>query len=125
MFYIENDTITPVSYIQKDPSEYYLACLEDSIISIGNPEQSRMLIEKIPNLQLLIAELNQCLIVKNKVLFDDFRNLNAEKRYLEVIDTRPDLYKRIPQYHLATFLGITPASLSRLRKRVFKKEKLE
>lgn len=120
-FYVESETITPVSYITKKPSEYYISCLEESIISVGTPEQSKILIKKIPKLQKLILELNESLIVKKQILLDDFKNLNPEQRYLKLLKTRPDLLNRIPQYHLSTFLGITPVSLSRLRKRITQK----
>lgn len=121
-FFIENNTIIPISYITKKPSKYYLSCLEDSIISIATPEQSKLLIQNVPKLQDLISQLNENLIVQKQIMYDDFKNLNAEERYLKLIKTRPDLAKRIPQYHLATFLGITPVSLSRLRRRILDKE---
>ena len=38
--YTEGHPITPISYTQKTPSEYYIACLEDCVISIGSPEKS-------------------------------------------------------------------------------------
>jgi CRP-like cAMP-binding protein len=41
-----------------------------------------------------------------------------EERYRELLDTRPDLLDRVPQYQLASYLGVTPESLSRIRKRL-------
>lgn len=122
-FFVENATIVPVSYRTKKPSEYFLSCLEDSIISIATPEQSELLIKNIPKLQNLVAQLTENKLVQKQIMYDDFKNLNAEERYLKLIKTRPDLVNRIPQYHLATFLGITPVSLSRLRRRILQKDK--
>ena len=45
---------------------------------------------------------------------------SPEERYLNLQKERPDLLNRIPQHQIATFLGITPVSLSRIRNRVTK-----
>lgn len=120
-FFIESETITPVSYITKEPSAYYLSCLENCILSVASPTQSRQLIKKVPKLQDLVFRLNENLIVQKQIMYDDFKNLNAEKRYLKLMEKRPDLTNRVPQYHIASFLGMTPVSLSRLRGRLSKK----
>lgn len=119
-FFIENATIVPVSYRTKKPSNYFLSCLEDAMISVASPEQNQLLVQKVPKLKNLIAKLNENNLVQRQVMYDDFKNLSAEERYLKLLNTRPDLINRIPQYHLATFLGITAVSLSRLRARILK-----
>lgn len=46
-----------------------------------------------------------------------------EERYLKLIDKQPDLFQRVPQKYIANFLGISPESLSRIRKRTMTKRK--
>lgn len=46
-------------------------------------------------------------------------NQTAEKRYLTLINERPKVIERIPQHYIASYLGIRPPSLSRIRKRIF------
>jgi CRP-like cAMP-binding protein len=46
----------------------------------------------------------------------------AEKRYLDFIQTYPDINQRVPQWMIASYLGITPESLSRVRKELVKKK---
>jgi CRP-like cAMP-binding protein len=46
---------------------------------------------------------------------------SPEKRYLDLLENTPDLFQRIPQHILASFLGVTPISLSRIKKRVYEK----
>jgi hypothetical protein len=46
-----------------------------------------------------------------------------EERFLKLIDSQPDLFQRVPQKYIANFLGISPESLSRIRKRVLGKQK--
>lgn len=115
-FYTEGQPITPISYVTKEPSEYYLSCVEDCAVSLGT--KNELLIQKIPKLANLILQLNTELLVQNQISFDTFKNLSPEQRYLKLLETRPDLINRVPQYHLATYLGITPVSLSRMRKRI-------
>lgn len=120
-FYTENDGITPVSYLTNQPSEYYLSCLEDSVIALSSTERNQKLIAAVPKLEKLIIEMSSETMVQNKVSFDNFKKLNPEQHYLKLLETRPDLLNRAPLQHIATYLGITPVSLSRMRKRILKK----
>lgn len=117
-FYTESQGINPVSYLTKQPSEYYLACEEDCEVALSSAERSRVLIEKVPKLESLIMQMSSQLLVQNQVSFDSFKNLSPEMRYLKLLETRPDLFNRVPLQHIATYLGITPVSLSRMRKRI-------
>jgi hypothetical protein len=47
-----------------------------------------------------------------------FITSSPEARYKNLLETRPDLIQRVPQYHLASYLGVKPESLSRIRKRI-------
>lgn len=116
-FYTELQAITPVSYVTKQPSEYFLSCLEESVISVATPEMSQKLLERVPKLVGMVTQLQADLLVQNQVSFDSFKNLSPEMRYLKFMEARPDLMNRVPLAHLATYLGITPVSLSRIRKR--------
>ncbi len=120
-FYTEGQGITPISYVTKQPSEYYLSCLEDCDLAISSTERNQKLIEKVPKLKALIMQMNSELLVQNQVSFDNFKNYSPEMRYLKLMETRPDLFNRVPLLHIATYLGITPVSLSRMRKRISSK----
>ena len=53
-------------------------------------------------------------------------SLSSEKpkeRFQNLIKKQPDLFQRVPQKYIANFLGITPESLSRIRSRIFYKQK--
>jgi DNA-binding MarR family transcriptional regulator len=57
-------------------------------------------------------------LVKTRASLDDFKTNSPEQRYLNLVEQRPDLIQRVPQHQIASFLGITPQSLSRMRKRL-------
>ena len=48
-------------------------------------------------------------------------SLTAEKRYLDFVDSHPDFLSRFPQHVIASYLGITKDTLSRVRKQLLKK----
>ncbi len=117
-FYTENQTINPVSYLKKEPSEYYLSCLEDCVIALGNEERNEKLLRDVPRLGQMVLSMSSEILAENTISLDDFKNLSPEQRYKNLQEKRPDLIQRVPQYHLASYLGITPVSLSRMRKRI-------
>ncbi|HET6227272.1 MAG TPA: Crp/Fnr family transcriptional regulator, partial [Bacteroidia bacterium] len=60
---------------------------------------------------------------KERMDFDEFKTSSPEQRYLNLLQSRPDLIQRVPQHQLASYLGIKPESLSRLRSRILGKKK--
>lgn len=117
-FYTENHPITPVGYTNKKPSEYFLECTEDCIISIGTPQNSAELIKKVPKIATLSTIVLGEQLANQQIKYDDLIKLPPEKRYLNLQNSSPDLINRVPQYMIASYLGIKPESLSRIRKRL-------
>jgi DNA-binding MarR family transcriptional regulator len=92
-------------------------------LAIGNEERNKKLVEKIPKLSSLISQMNNDLLLQKTLEFDEFKNNNPEERYLLILKNKPELINRIPLYHLATYLGITQISLSRIRNRIVEKNR--
>lgn len=122
-FYTEGENLSPHCLINQQPSEYYVACVEDSLLLVATAAMEQPMFEKFPRFEALCRTLSEELIAKNQASFDDFKILNPEQRYLKLMETRPDLLQRVPQYQLASYLGITPQSLSRMRQRLAEKKK--
>jgi CRP-like cAMP-binding protein len=122
-FYTEMEGVTPNCVLSKTPSKYYIATTEDSIISISNPEMEADIFEKFPKFETLCRVLSEELLAKQQINFDDFKTSSPEQRYLNMLQKRPDLIQRVPQHQLASYLGIKPQSLSRLRARILEKSK--
>lgn len=122
-FYTEMDVITPNCVVDKKPSKYYVACVEDSILTISNPGMEEEIFRKFPKFETLCRILSEQLLAKKQNSFDSFKTSSPEERYLNLLESRPDLLNRVPQRHLASYLGIILQSLSRLRARIFEKVK--
>lgn len=121
-FYTEMEAITPPCVINKLPSEFYISCVEDSIISISNSGMEADIFQKFPKFESLCRILSEKLLAKNQCSFDEYKTSSPEQRYLNLLKNRPDLIQRAPQHQLASYLGIKPQSLSRLRARINKKK---
>jgi CRP-like cAMP-binding protein len=122
-FYTEMDVLTPHCVISKTPSEYYVSCLEDSIITVSNSDMEAEVNSKFPKFEIMCRILSEELLAKQQINFDEFKLSSPEQRYLSLLQKRPDLIQRVPQHQLASFLGIKPQSLSRLRARILEKNK--
>jgi CRP-like cAMP-binding protein len=122
-FYTEMEGLTPPCVSSKAPSEYYVSCVEDSILTIANPEMEKEIFPKFPKFESLCRILTEELLTQEKINFDAFKISSPEQRYLHLVQKRPDLLQRVPQHQLASYLGIKPQSLSRLRARILDKNK--
>lgn len=122
-FYTEMEGITPNCVLSKQTSEYFVSCVEDSIITVSNPAMEDEVFEKFPKFETLCRVISEELLAKSQSSFDEFKTSSPEKRYLDLLHNRPDLLQRVPQHQLTSFLGITPQSLSRMRTRLAEKKK--
>lgn len=122
-FYTEMEGITPQCVLSKEPSGYYMAALEDTLITVSTPGMEAEAFEKFPRFETLCRMISEEQLAKSQLSFDEFKTSSPEERYLRLVQNRPDLLQRVPQRQLASYLGITPQSLSRLRARIYEKKK--
>ncbi len=121
-FYTEMEALTPPCVITQTPSEYYVSCTEDCILLISNSDMEAEVNAKFPKFESLCKKLSEELLAKERMDFDEFKTSSPEQRYLNLLEKRPDLIQRVPQHQLASYLGIQPQSLSRLRARISEKK---
>jgi CRP-like cAMP-binding protein len=120
-FYTEMEALTPPCVISKTPSEYYIGCTEDTILTVSNYDMEVEINSKFPKFENLCRTLSEEILAKQQIDFDEFKISSPEQRYLNLLQKRPDLIQRVPQHQLASYLGIKPQSLSRLRARILEK----
>lgn len=122
-FYTEMEALTPHCVVSKTPSKYFISCIEDTLLLVSNAEMEEEVNTKFPKFGIMCGMFSAELLAKNKIDFDEFKISSPEQRYLNLLKARPDLIQRVPQHQLASFLGIKPQSLSRLRARILEKSK--
>jgi CRP-like cAMP-binding protein len=122
-FYTELEALAPNCVVTKMPSDCYVACVEDSLVLVSTPNMESEMFSKFPKFESLCRILSEEQLAKKQISFDEFKTSSPEQRYLNLLNKRPDLIQRVPQHQLASYLGITPQSLSRLRARILEKSK--
>ena len=121
-FFTEGQPISPnEGYFKKRPSKFYLSCVEDCILTVGSPEDEQIFYQQNPQLEGVCRVAVEDELGKSQHDFATFMLSSPEERYLNLIKTRPELIDRVPQYQLASYLGIKPESLSRIRKRIMQR----
>lgn len=81
-FFTEMEGITPVCVHSKQLSEYFISCVEDSIITVSNPDMDAETFKKFPKFETLCRVLSVVLLAKHQSSFDEFKTSSPEKRYL-------------------------------------------
>lgn len=119
--YTEGQPIMPKNYGRNIPTEQYLECIEDSIVNAGSKEFEEEMLQKHPQFQSICRIIGEVIMAKQQELFLNYKLASPEDRYLHLTKNRPDLLQRVPQYQIASYLGLTPQSLSRIRKRLLNK----
>jgi CRP-like cAMP-binding protein len=117
-FYTEMEALTPPCVINETPSEYYISCVEDTVLTISNSDMEEEINSKFPKFEIMCRMMSEELLARQRMDFDEFKTSSPEQRYLNLLQKRPDLIQRVPQHQLASYLGIKPQSLSRLRARI-------
>ncbi len=118
-FFTEGQPVTAYEgTFKRKASKFYLSCVEDSILTIGSAEDEALFFQKFPRLEPASRMAVEEELGKSQGLLSSYILSSPEERYLNLLQTRPDLLDRVPQYQLASYLGIKPESLSRIRKRI-------
>jgi CRP-like cAMP-binding protein len=119
--YIENYWASDrESAVMLTPSRYNIDAWEDTELLIATVADMLDLIEKVPSFGQMTRLMDQrSFIVSQRRLNSTISN-TAEKRYKEFADNHPQFIQRFPQHLIASFLGITKETLSRIRKQAIK-----
>lgn len=101
-------------------SRYSLECLEETVLVIGDLKTESDYYGEYSELETMTRNIMVEDLTHMQENFTDFMSSSPEIRYLKLLEKRPGLAERVPQNQLASYLGITPESLSRIKKRINK-----
>ncbi len=102
----------------QEASRYCLTCLEDSILLVGDLNNDTQMYSKYPFLETLVRKMMEETMANTQDEYADLLSSSPEDRYLSLLKKRPGLAERVPQNQLASYLGIQPESLSRIKRRL-------
>jgi CRP-like cAMP-binding protein len=110
------------SFLQQSPSIQHLETLEDCELLALSKEKMDELYEHIPSFNVLTRKIAEQRFINAQKILSSFLLDSPEERYIKFAEEHGDLLLRLPHHIIASYLGITPVSLSRIRKRVQEKE---
>lgn len=121
-FFFENEYISDYeSFLTRKPSRIYVAAMEDTQTIDLDYENMQSLYTEYPNFQkvgrLIAEDLFIYISQRSASLLMD----SPEDKYLQLVKNNSQILQRVPQYMIASYLGITPEALSRIRSRLAKK----
>jgi len=105
------------SVISNMPTVEQVTALEETIVITMDTRDLRKLMAGSPNLMTAYTQIIERMLLDAITRIDRFVLLSPEERYHAFVKEHPGLEQRIPQKYLASYLGITPVSLSRIRAR--------
>jgi CRP-like cAMP-binding protein len=118
-FFFENQAVSSMeSFFGNQPSLFYLESIEPCELLYLSKNDVEKFYEYYPILkdgfyQIMLKRL----FFYAKLFITRIRD-NPTKRYLDLIKEHPEIVRRVPQHYIASYLGITPISLSRIRKKI-------
>ncbi|WP_341227302.1 Crp/Fnr family transcriptional regulator [uncultured Arcticibacterium sp.] len=104
------------SFISGQPNQIIQEALTDCEVWVADYAKLTSLYDSHPDLERMSRKLAEHFFVQKEKREVEIVLLDADKRYAIFQKQFPDLEQQIPQYHIASYLGITPTQLSRIRK---------
>lgn len=122
-FAVEDWWISDIgSFSEQKPSNLFIETLENTDLLIIDFESKQLLFREIPKLERVFRIMMQRAYSVLENRFYATVAHSAEARYLEFLEKYPSIPQRVPQQQIASYLGITPESLSRIKSNLFKKK---
>lgn len=117
-FFFEGNSVSSIeSFRTNQPSLYSIESLEPCILQTISQKDFQEAIENSPELKKAFEERLFKRLFQAQQLFYSYLKNNPQQRYEELLVQHPHIVQRVPQHYIASYLGITSVSLSRIRNR--------
>jgi CRP-like cAMP-binding protein len=104
------------SLMSGTPSQYFVDAIEDSTVLLLDPPSHQQIVEHVPGYAASFRSgLQRHAAAKDQRIVSAL-STSADERYEEFLRTYPSIAQRVPQWMLASYLGVSPETLSRIRK---------
>lgn len=109
------------SYISGKPGHLFIEVIEDAEVVILTKENHQELYKALPKLERFFRILAENSLVTHQERLMDNLSLTAEERYEKFCKKYPTLIHKLPQKHIASYIGVTPEFFSKMKSRLLKK----
>ncbi|ULQ57691.1 Crp/Fnr family transcriptional regulator [Flavihumibacter rivuli] len=109
------------SFLRRAPSIQSLETLEDADLLVLTSDALEKLYQDVPRINILTRKIAEQRFINAQLLLSSFIMETPEERYRKFAEQHPEILLRVPQHIIASYLGITPVSLSRIRARLSSK----
>lgn len=121
-FFTEGEAVAEFkSLTNNKPSLHSYTAVENSVIVIINSEKEEAFLKRFPRFEAFNRIETEKMLGEYQEQLSNFITQSPEERYNHLKNNKPELLQRVPQHQIASYLGVTPESLSRIRKRILKK----
>jgi CRP-like cAMP-binding protein len=117
-FFFEGQKVSSIeSFRTNQPSLYSIESIEPCILKTISQKDFKTILDSSPELKTELEEHLFKRLVQSQRLFFSYLKNSPQQRYEELVQQHPEIILRVPQHYIASYLGITSVSLSRIRNR--------
>ncbi|WP_024772346.1 Crp/Fnr family transcriptional regulator [Aquimarina macrocephali] len=109
------------SFLSREPSKLNIEAIVETKLIIINKDNFEKTCDTIPAFERFQRLLIQKAYISTLQRISGLTSKSAPQRYLELVTEHPEIIQKVPQLLIASYLGIKPQSLSRIRKQIFNK----
>ena len=109
------------SYISEKPGNLFIEVIEDAEITIISKVNHQELYHQIPKLERFFRILAENSLVSHQERLMNNLSLTAEERFEKFCAKYPSLIQKVPQKHIASYIGVTPEFFSKMKSRLLRK----
>ena len=109
------------SFLTGEPATYNIEALEDSELLLTSKSAHEELLQKLPKYETYTRIQITGAYIGMQRRLTSIISLSLEERYTYLSSLYPDIVQRVPQHMIASYMGLTPETLSRVRKRIANK----
>jgi CRP-like cAMP-binding protein len=105
-------------YVKGTPTNVNMQAMEDTRLIIISKEEAEFGLGQLENMSLLAVRFMEEEMILHQRLIKSILTETPEQRYLKLISESPEIIQKVPSKHIASYLGISPESLSRIRSKI-------
>ncbi|WP_420572608.1 Crp/Fnr family transcriptional regulator [Kordia sp.] len=107
-----------LSFLNQEPTQEYIQCIENTTMEYFTYQDLQEIYKIVPEMHECMKLINEELLISIKKYILSNIHLSAEERYEQLLKVRPKLFQKAPLKHIASFLGMTDSTLSRVRRKL-------